>query len=178
MLEDGRARRVVGGGGFFFHSFSTLCFTLLFHLVSRCAKDYVFPLLLSVCLSVIMVCIKKGRQTPIPVPDTVSSLHERSMCVCVCVFCVSYAKTVYDTAVPSSFVFFPIGISRHRWYLCVVCLRGLHADETKTNCPISRSRSLSLSLISTGALKFGILQSRDKEMTRWMMNTVRLVMNI
>lgn len=51
MLEDGRTRRVVGGGGFFFHSFSTLCFTLLFHLVSRCAKDYVFSPF-AVCLSV------------------------------------------------------------------------------------------------------------------------------
>lgn len=140
-----------------------------------------FPLLLSVCLSVIMVCIKKGRQTPIPVPDTVSSLHERSMCVCVCVFCVFVVCHMQrQSMIPRCLPlwFFPIGISRHRWYLCVVCLRGLHADETKTNCPISRSRSLSLSLISTGALKFGILQSRDKEMTRWMMNTVRLVMNI
>lgn len=98
------------------------------------------------------------------------------MCVFVCFVCHMQRQSMIPRCLP--LWFFPIGISRHRWYLCVVCLRGLHADETKTNCPISRSRSLSLSLISTGALKFGILQSRDKEMTRWMMNTVRLVMNI
>ena len=72
-----------------------------------------------------MVCIKKGRQTPIPVPDTVSSPHERSMCVCVCVFCVFVVchmqrQSMIPRCLPLSF-FFP-SVSVDTGGICVLCV--------------------------------------------------------